>query len=233
MISSCDALPVYALFRAGDLHHLLDDLVQQLPLHGVGRACNRPPCRHGGSRAARSRASERRWCETAGLDMSSIAAMLMTHSSRWLSSQKMRTRVGSLELAEQLRTRRRNARVVRQAPGAAPPSCCVRAVVVRERKLRHMAVLLYPFWKFRSPVWKQNVQNGLDFSEQSQYTADVTIKQAFNSNINSNRRYLDYEKDLPDRSRLRQLREPDGGRCEEDRGRRGRDREFHDAEDDR
>ena len=30
--------PVYALFRAGDLHHLLDDLMQQLPLHGVGRA---------------------------------------------------------------------------------------------------------------------------------------------------------------------------------------------------
>ena len=30
--------PVYALFRAGDLHHLLYDLMQQLPLHGVGRA---------------------------------------------------------------------------------------------------------------------------------------------------------------------------------------------------
>ena len=39
--------------------------------------------------------SARRWCETAGLDMSIIAEMLTTHGSQWHSSQKIRTRVAS------------------------------------------------------------------------------------------------------------------------------------------
>ena len=40
-----------------------------------------------------------------------------------------------------------------------------------------------------------------------------------------------YEKDLQDRCGLRELREQDGAGGEEDRGRQGRDRQFHGAED--
>ena len=149
---------VYALFRAGDLHHLLYDLMQQLPLHGVGRAVidllavtpalEKPIL---GERAQMVRYGG-----------GNVDDALLPVAEQPENAHARRI----AERAEQLRHGGK-ARVVGK-DAANLLLVLVRAVVVGERKLRHGDS---PFRKFRLPVWKQNVQTGCFFGTKPVYCA--------------------------------------------------------------
>ena len=157
--------PVYALFRAGDLHHLLYDLMQQLPLHGVGRtvidllavtpAFEKPVL---GERAQMVRYGGAGHVEHRG----NVDDALLPVAEQPENAHARRI----AERAEQLRHGGK-ARVVGK-DAANLLLVLVRAVVVGERKLRHGDS---PFRKFRLPIWKQNVQTGCFFGTKPVYCA--------------------------------------------------------------
>ena len=157
MISSCERAPVYALFRAGDLHHLLYDLMQQLPLHGVGRAVidllavtpalEKPVL---GERAQMVRYGGAGHVEHRG----NVDDALLPVAEQPENAHARRI----AERAEQLRHGGK-ARVVGK-DAAHLLLVLVRAVVVGERKLRHGDS---PFRKFQFARLEAERPNGLFF----------------------------------------------------------------------
>ena len=156
---------IHALFRTGDLHRLLNDLVQQLSLHGVGRAVidllsvaaalKKPAL---GERAQMVRYGRAGHVEYGG----NVDDALLPVAEQPENAHARRV----AERAEQLRCGGKPGVVGKNA--AYLLFVPVRAVAVRQGMIRHGGS---PFRKFCLPVWKQNAQTGCFFGTKPVYCA--------------------------------------------------------------